>query len=77
MASVNHVVPPDQVLPVAIEWAKRITENSPDAVASSKRAILLSKQFAGIESSTIANAWSTESKRVFEGENIKVRMGPE
>jgi len=68
---VNHVVPPNQVLPVAIEWAKRIIVNSPDAVGSSKRGILLSKQFTGIENSTIAHAWSIESKRVYEGENIK------
>lgn len=70
--SVNHVVPPGQVLNVAIEWARRITENSPDAVASTKRAILFGKQYAGIEPSTIAHAWSIESKRVYEGENIKV-----
>jgi len=68
---VNDVVPPDQVLTVAVEWANRITENSPDAVASSKRGILLAEQFGGVETSTIAHAWSTESKRVYEGENIK------
>jgi len=68
---VNHVVPAQQALPVAIEWAKEITENSPDAVASTKRGILMGKQFAGIEPSTIAHAWSIESKRVYEGENIR------
>jgi enoyl-CoA hydratase/carnithine racemase len=73
--SVNFVVPPDQVLPVAVQWATLITENSPDAVASTKRGILLGKQFSGIETSTIAHAWSIESKRVFEGDNIKVIIG--
>jgi len=68
---VNCVVPTHQVLSTSIAWAKEITDNSPDAVASTKRGILLGKQFAGIESSTIAHAWSIESKRVYEGENIR------
>ena len=70
----NDVVPPDQVLHVAVEWANRIIENSPDAVASSKRGILLGEQFRGVETSTIAHAWSTESKHVYEGDNIKVKI---
>jgi hypothetical protein len=70
--SVNRVVPTHQVLSTSIAWAKEITDNSPDAVASTKRGILMGKQFAGIETSTIAHAWSIESKRVYEGENIRV-----
>ncbi|KZS93380.1 enoyl-CoA hydratase/carnithine racemase [Sistotremastrum niveocremeum HHB9708] len=68
---VNKVVPDNEVLPTAIAWAKEITQNSPDSVASVKKAIILAKQAAGIEQSTLNHAYSVENKRLFNGENIQ------
>lgn len=71
-SSVNKVVPNGEVLSHAIQWAKDLVQNSPDAVQSTKRAILLSLQHGNVEVATIANAWATESKRNYNSENIKV-----
>jgi enoyl-CoA hydratase/carnithine racemase len=67
---VNVVVPADQVLPTAIEIAKRITSNSPDAVQSTKLALLLAQKH-NVEETFYSHIWSAEAKRVYEGENIK------
>ena len=61
-----------EVLPQALEWATQITQNSPDAVQSTKRGLVLAAQYAGVEHATVAHAWSLESKRAYGGENIKV-----
>jgi hypothetical protein len=64
------VVPRSEVIPKALEIARQITHNSPDSVQSSKRGLLLS-QFHNHEETVLKHAWSTESKRVYKGENIK------
>jgi len=68
---VNLVVPRAEVVPCAIEWAKLIASNSPDAVQATKRGILMTAQHPSMESATIASAWSPESKKVYTGSNIK------
>jgi len=68
---VNKVVPHDQVLPTAIDWARRINENSPDAVQATKRSLLISQQIGNYEQATIAAAYAPEARRTYKGENIK------
>ncbi|KAF8346096.1 enoyl-CoA hydratase/carnithine racemase [Amanita rubescens] len=67
---VNTVVPADKVLSTAIDLAKEITRNSPDAVQSTKVALLLAQKY-GVEEAFRTHVWSLESKRVYEGDNIK------
>lgn len=69
--SVNAVVPADQVLSTAIALAKEITKNSPDAVQSTKVALLLAQKYS-VEEAFRTHVWSMEAKRVYEGDNIKV-----
>ncbi|KAF8273837.1 enoyl-CoA hydratase/carnithine racemase [Lactarius quietus] len=57
---VNAVVPRAQLLQTAVEWAFRITQNSPDAVQSTKRALI-----------EAAKHGIPESTRAYRGENIK------
>lgn len=75
-ASVNIVVPSSTpVVDRALDLAKEIVDNcSPDAIQAHKRGIMLAMQYEGIEPATIAHAWSAESKKVYKGENIKVRF---
>ncbi|KAK2462892.1 hypothetical protein APHAL10511_005090 [Amanita phalloides] len=68
---VNVVVPADQVLSTAIAIAQEITENSPDAVQSTKAALLLAQE-QGVEETFYSHVRGPEAKRVYEGENIKV-----
>lgn len=70
--SVNAVVPVEQLLPTALGIAKEIVSNSPDAVQSSKHGLLLSQRLNHSES-LMTHIWSNFSKRVYKGENIKVR----
>jgi 1,4-dihydroxy-2-naphthoyl-CoA synthase len=70
--SVNTVVPKAQLLQTAIEWAFRITQNSPDAVQSTKRALVEAAKHGDVEQATLANIRSPESIRTYQGENIKV-----
>lgn len=72
--SVNAVVPKDQVLSQALTWARDLVANSPDAVQSTKRGIVLAWQHGNVETATLAHAWAPESKRTYTGENIKVRV---
>ncbi|PFH47580.1 hypothetical protein AMATHDRAFT_67495 [Amanita thiersii Skay4041] len=67
---VNTVVPPDQVLPCAISVAKEITANSPDAVQSTKVALLLAQKH-NVDETYVTHIWSPETRRVYAGENIK------
>ena len=69
----NKVVPKGQALAHALDWAREMVDNSPDAVQSTKRAILISLQHGNVEQATVANAWSAEARRLYKGENIKVR----
>jgi len=68
---VNKVVPKGEALSHALDWSREIVENSPDAVQSTKRAIVISLQHGNVEQATVANAWSAEARRLYKGENIK------
>ncbi|QRW08758.1 enoyl-CoA hydratase/isomerase family protein [Ceratobasidium sp. AG-Ba] len=68
---VTNVVPPSQVLGTAIMLAKEIISNSPDAVWSTKKALLEGQQHASLEDAVIKHNLSEESKRVYEGNNIR------
>jgi enoyl-CoA hydratase/carnithine racemase len=68
---VNMVVPKAQLLQTAIEWAFMITQNSPDAVQSTKRALIETAKHGDVEQATVAHIRSPESTRTYQGENIK------
>ncbi|KAG8934926.1 hypothetical protein FRC02_008908 [Tulasnella sp. 418] len=67
---VNSVVPATKVLGEALEWAKRITANSPDAVQSNKRGIIEAHNFGSVEDATRAHASSEETRNMFKGGNM-------
>lgn len=69
--SVNAVVPASEVLSTALLFATRIVENSPDAVQSTKKALLLLHKYSN-EETVATHVKSPESKRAFRSENIKV-----
>lgn len=64
-------MPASQVLPAALDFARQIVENSPDAVQSTKKGITLTLHYPVDEAFNV-NVWSNESARVYKGENIKV-----
>ncbi|KAI0803158.1 enoyl-CoA hydratase/carnithine racemase [Irpex lacteus] len=68
---VNKVVPKAEVLPTAIEWAKQLCQNSPDAVQSTKKALVLAQQLSDVEDVVVAHTRSKEALQVYAGENIK------
>jgi len=68
---VNKVAPKGEALAHAINWAREIVNNSPDAVQSTKRAVVISLQHGNVEQATVANAWSAEARRLYKGDNIK------
>jgi len=68
---VNAVVPPSQVLPTALSFAKEIVANSPDAVQSTKKALLEGQTHASLEDAVIQHVLGWESRRVYESENIR------
>ncbi|KAI8981161.1 enoyl-CoA hydratase/carnithine racemase [Trametes punicea] len=68
---INKVVPKGEVLHTALAWAAEITQNSPDAVQSTKRALLLANRYGSVEDAVIAHVNSKESKRAFTSENIQ------
>ncbi|KAG5222554.1 enoyl-CoA hydratase [Salix suchowensis] len=67
----QQVVPASQVLPAALDFARQIVENSPDAVQATKKGITLTMHYPVDEAFNV-NVWSNESARVYKGENIKV-----
>ncbi|TCD62629.1 hypothetical protein EIP91_006613 [Steccherinum ochraceum] len=68
---VNKVVPKAQVLATALEFARQINANSPDAVQSTKRALILNRQKADVEEVVATHLRSAESRRNYASENIK------
>ncbi|KZT72974.1 ClpP/crotonase [Daedalea quercina L-15889] len=70
---VNKVVPKSELLSTALAWAAEITSSSPDSVQSTKRALMLTNQYAHVEDVVAAHVQSKESRRQFEGDNIKKR----
>lgn len=71
VASVNAVVPPAKVVETALSYAKEIVSNSPDAVQSTKKALLLSQSYNHREAHR-QHLKSKEGRRVYAGENIQV-----
>jgi len=69
--SINVVVPPSELLSAALHLAQQINGNSPDAVQSTKLALLLS-QNRTYEEALQKHMWTPENSRVYKGENIKV-----
>ncbi|KAI0271456.1 enoyl-CoA hydratase/carnithine racemase [Gloeopeniophorella convolvens] len=67
---VNLVVPREQLLPTAVQWARQITQNSPDAVQSTKRGLVEAAKHGNVEQATLAHVWSPESRRSYRGENM-------
>lgn len=66
-------MPADQVLATALAFAKEITKNSPEAVQSTKTALLMSQEH-GVKEAFRTHIRSLEAKRVFDGDNIKVYL---
>ncbi|KAM0754678.1 ClpP/crotonase [Meredithblackwellia eburnea MCA 4105] len=71
---VNRVVPKDQVLPTALNWAAEICKNSPDSVKLTKMAFNTSMQIADLEESVTAVNDSKESQGLSVGDNVKEGM---
>jgi enoyl-CoA hydratase/carnithine racemase len=69
--SVNHVVPSNQVLSTALKLAQDIVANSPDAVQSTKRGLIISQRH-NVDETVKIHSLSPESTRVYKGENIQV-----
>ncbi|KAI0059422.1 enoyl-CoA hydratase/carnithine racemase [Artomyces pyxidatus] len=68
---VNLVVSREKLLSTALEWARQLVQNSPDSVQSTKRGLVIAAQHGSVETATLAHAWSPESKRAYNGSNIK------
>jgi hypothetical protein len=72
--SVNLVVPPKEVVSAAVKLAVEITENSPEAVQSSRRALWDVADSPGVEDAFKKHVRSPISARVYSGVNIKVSL---
>ena len=68
MGLVNAVVPRDQVLPKALEWAETICKNGPLAVRSCKES---AKRSTLVDLMTALETESTYSTQVFSSEDAK------
>lgn len=71
---VNKVVPHDQVLSTALEWAGEICSSSPDGVRLTKMAFNASMEVADLEESVTRVNDSAESVALSSGENVKEGM---
>lgn len=71
--SVNTVVPSSEVISTAVAIAQEIIQNSPEAVQSTKKGLLLSQRH-NFQEMVLTHVWSPESKRVYKGDNIKVSI---
>lgn len=67
---VNTVVPSSEVISTAVAIAQEIIQNSPEAVQSTKKGLLLSQRH-NFQEMLHTHVWSPESKRVYKGDNIK------
>jgi len=68
---VNEIAPLSSLLETAISYARRIVENSPDAVQATKHALVTSIHEGGVEEAYLKHAWSSESRQAYLGSNIK------
>ncbi|KAJ7104521.1 enoyl-CoA hydratase/carnithine racemase [Mycena belliarum] len=67
---VNAVVPAADVLPTALAFASQIVANSPDAVQSTKKGLLLTQRHSN-EETVAVHVRSPETEATYMGENIK------
>ncbi|KAF8902192.1 enoyl-CoA hydratase [Gymnopilus junonius] len=67
---VNTIVPASELIRTALATAEQIVANSPDAVQSTKAALLLSQKHNFTET-VLTHAWGPQSKQVYKGANIK------
>lgn len=74
LLSVNSIVPAEDVLTTALQWARTITANSPDAVQSTKRGIVASLELGGMEDARLSHVLSGETERLFRGDNVLVSL---
>lgn len=56
----------------ALEYASLICDKSPDAILSTKKALLVGLQHGGVDEATDVHLGTDESIRVYVGDNIKV-----
>ncbi|KZV83208.1 enoyl-CoA hydratase [Exidia glandulosa HHB12029] len=68
---VNVLAPKGQALKAALALAGRVCEASPDAVRSSKRALVIARGEPGAERAYELHARSREAEAVWHGQNIK------
>ncbi|KAF8313214.1 ClpP/crotonase [Clavulina sp. PMI_390] len=68
---VNEVVPHAEIVPKAIEWAKRVASLSPDSIRASKRAMNEANAIGGLEDAWRSALIAPESYGVYLGDNIK------
>ncbi|KAG8893163.1 hypothetical protein FRB99_002164, partial [Tulasnella sp. 403] len=67
---VNVVVPADDLLKTALDLAKNIASNSPDAVQCNKLGIVSALQIGGVDDATYHHVNRPETERMFGGSNI-------
>ncbi|BGP12680.1 hypothetical protein JCM10213v2_000597 [Rhodosporidiobolus nylandii] len=67
----TEVVPADSVLPTALEWARKITAASPEAVWATKEQVNLHKEGKGMNEVVMESIGAELSQRLYTGENIK------
>ena len=69
-------MPASEVVSTAVQLAKELTQNSPNAVQSTKRGLLMAQNL-GAEEAYNQHVWAPETTRVFKDENIRVcrRLG--
>jgi len=68
---VNDVVPPDRVLPRALEYAETILDQSPDAIRSTKKALNEAATHGNIDDAWNSHVVSSENRSVYFGQNFK------
>ncbi|KAF8308956.1 ClpP/crotonase [Clavulina sp. PMI_390] len=68
---VNEVVPHAELIPRAIEWAKRVTALSPDSIRATKRAMNEANAIGSLEDAWRSALIAPESYNVYLGDNIK------
>lgn len=72
LLSVNEVVPPSQVLPTALNYAKKIISLSPDSIRATKKGINDANMNGSLDEAWKVATLSDESDKVYKGENILV-----
>jgi len=68
---VNKVVPKDEVMTTALDWAQTIAKQSPETIQSTKRALVLTNHTAGVEDVVVKHLRSSEGIRMFNGKGFR------